>query len=50
MKKYKKIINNKKIIKEIINEMQSDKPDPNGSYTGVPADKAEVPSQDADDL
>ena len=25
-------------------------PDPMGSYTGVPADKTDVPVQDADDL
>ncbi len=31
-------------------EMKEDQFDPMGSYTGVPADKLEMPVQDADDL
>lgn len=38
-----------KIIQEIVNQPPSPT-DPNGSYTGKPKDKREVPVQDADDL
>lgn len=37
------------IVQAIINEPYS-ATDPNGSYTGKPKDKNEVPVQDADDL
>ncbi len=47
--------NNKKenkvaeVIKAFVTR-NSKKSDPNGSYTGVPLNKNEVPTQDADDL
>ena len=44
-----KKINENKIIKDIIQTKPS-KTDPDGSYTGKPADKNEKPVQDADDL
>lgn len=31
-------------------DMEAKKTDPQGSWTGVPADRDEVPVQDADDL
>lgn len=33
-----------------LTDLQAKKTDPQGSYTGVPADRDEVPVQDADDL
>lgn len=44
----------KHITDEVLNKMTTNlnekKYDPNGMYTGVPADPNEVPVQDADDL
>jgi hypothetical protein len=40
---------NKKIA-EAISKKQPDKLDPLGSYTGMPVDKFETPTQDADDI
>ena len=37
------------VVKSFVDE-QSFKTDPNGSYTGRPADKDEKPVQDVDDL
>lgn len=43
----------KKTAEQIAREIANQPPsptDPNGSYTGKPADKSEKPIQDADDL
>ncbi len=45
-KKDKKVL---EVIKAFVTR-NSKKTDPNGSYTGVPINKNEVPTQDADDL
>lgn len=45
MKKHKK-----KLETQPLTHFQAEKTDPQGSYTGVPADIYEVPVQDADDL
>lgn len=37
------------VVKSFVDE-ESFKTDPNGSYTGHPADETEKPIQDADDL
>ena len=49
MKNNKKENKVAKVIKAFVTR-NSKKTDPNGSYTGVPEDKNEVPTQDADDL
>ena len=44
---------NSKFVKSVVNEYVSEKKentDPNGSWTGCPEDRFEVPVQDADDL
>lgn len=38
------------VINKLINEMSSKECDPNGSYTGRPIERNEIPTQDADDL
>lgn len=40
----------KKLETQPLTHFQAEKTDPQGSYTGVPADIYEVPVQDADDL
>jgi hypothetical protein len=49
LRKQKKIVINDPLVVS----MSTQKPaqnDPNGSYTGIPINKEEVPVQDADDL
>lgn len=50
MKRNNKNSNNSSKVKKVIEEMQSKMTDPNGSYTGVPENPYEKPTQDADDL
>lgn len=45
----KRKLSAEQIAREIANQPPSPT-DPNGSYTGNPADKQETPVQDADDL
>lgn len=39
-----------KKMKQKTEEKETIATDPMGSYTGIPADKGEIPVQDADDL
>ena len=43
-----KVINCEKVLE--LSKTIADRTDPNGSYTGVPINKGEMPVQDADDL
>lgn len=49
MEKRKKQITDK-LIDKMTNSVAAEEFDPNGMYTGVPADPNEAPVQDADDL
>lgn len=49
MEKHKKRITDE-VLNKMTTNLNAQKYDPNGMYTGVPADPGEVPVQDADDL
>lgn len=48
VKPTKKVVNTPKVI--AMSQTIASTDDPNGSYTGVPLEKGEMPVQDADDL
>ena len=50
MKKSIRELSTQEVLQRMEQANQSSLHDPNGSYTGKPADKDEVPVQDVDDL